>query len=84
MRVAVLFIGGMHQALHIAPVAVALAARGNATVSAYVASQNDAATLALLIQRLGAAPLNIIVMTVPGWLDGCWNYKRSYMDPACG
>ena len=23
-------------------------------------------------------------MTVPGWLDGCWNYKSSYMDPACG
>ena len=76
MRVAVLFIGGMHQALHIAPVAVALAARGNATVSAYVASQNDAATLALLIQRLGAAPLNIIVMTVPGWLTHIPGFRR--------
>jgi hypothetical protein len=68
VRVAVLFIGGMHQALHIAPVAAALAAREGISVSAYVANADDAVALATLIKRLGAKPLNIIVMALPTWL----------------
>lgn len=76
MRVAVLFIGGMHQALHIAPVAAALAARAGVEVSGYVPSAEDAAALALLMQRLDAPPLKIIVMTVPTWLIRLPGFKR--------
>ena len=76
MRVAVLFIGGMHQALHIAPVAAALAARPGIEVSAYVASAEDADALTILMRRLGAQPLNIIVMTLPIWLMKLPGFKR--------
>lgn len=76
MRVAVLFIGGMHQALHIAPVAAALAAREGISVSAYVANADDAVALAALIKRLGAQPLNITVMALPGWLMKLPGFKR--------
>jgi CDP-Glycerol:Poly(glycerophosphate) glycerophosphotransferase len=76
VRVAVLFIGGMHQALHIAPVAAALAAREGISVSAYVANADDAAALAALIKRLGAQPLNITVMALPGWLMKLPGFKR--------
>ena len=76
MRVAVLFIGGMHQALHIAPVAAALSARKDIEVSAYVASAEDASALALLMQRLDAPPLKIIVMTMPTWLMKLPGFKR--------
>lgn len=77
VRVAVLFIGGMHQALHIAPVAAALAAREGISVSAYVANINDAVALATLIKRLGAQPLNITVMALPGWLMKLPGFKRA-------
>jgi hypothetical protein len=76
VRVAVLFIGGMHQALHIAPVAVALAAREDILVSAYVANADDAVALATLIKRLGAQSLNIIVMALPSWLMKLPGFKR--------
>lgn len=76
MRVAVLFIGGMHQALHIAPVAAALAEHQGIKVSAYVASAEDADALTILMQRLGAQPLNIIVMTLPIWLMKLPGFKR--------
>jgi CDP-Glycerol:Poly(glycerophosphate) glycerophosphotransferase len=76
VRVAVLFIGGMHQALHIAPVAAALAAREGISVSAYVANADDAVALAALIKRLGAQPLNITVMALPGWLMKLPGFKR--------
>ena len=76
MRVAVLFIGGMHQALHIAPVAAALVVRSGVEVSAYVASAEDASALALLMQRLGVPPLKIIVMTVPTWIMKLPGFKR--------
>ena len=76
MRVAVLFIGGMHQALHIAPVAAALVERKGIEVSAYVASAADADALIILMQRLGAQPLNIIVMTLPIWLMKLPGFKR--------
>jgi hypothetical protein len=76
VRVAVLFIGGMHQALHIAPVAAALAERQDISVSAYVATADDAEALAALIKRLGARPLNIIVMTLPIWLTKLPGFKR--------
>jgi hypothetical protein len=77
VRVAVLFIGGMHQALHIAPVAAALAAREGVSVSAYVATAEDAVALAELIARLDAQPLNIIVMTLPVWLMKLPGFKRA-------
>jgi hypothetical protein len=77
VRVAVLFIGGMHQALHIAPVAAALAAREGISVSAYVANTNDAVALATLIKRLGAKPLNIIVMALPTWLIQLPGFKKA-------
>lgn len=69
MRVAVLFIGGMHQALHIAPVAAALAARKDIGVSAFVTDMADAEALSVLIVRLSAKPLNIIIMALPFWLE---------------
>lgn len=56
-----LFIGGMHQALHIAPVAVALARRGIA-VSAYVAPEN-AQALGMLFARLDSAAARRIAVT---------------------
>jgi hypothetical protein len=69
MRIAALFIGGMHQALHIAPVAAMLATRGDVTLSAFVADARDRDTLSLLMVRLGAAPLNILIMALPFWLE---------------
>lgn len=76
MRIAVLFIGGMHQALHIAPVATALAARVGAEVHAYVATEADAAALAHLIERLGAPPLATTVMNLPGWMQALPGARR--------
>jgi CDP-Glycerol:Poly(glycerophosphate) glycerophosphotransferase len=76
MRVAVLFIGGMHQALHIAPVAAALAGRADLEVFAYVASDDDANALAVLMRRLAVPPLNIIVMALPIWLTKAPGFKR--------
>jgi hypothetical protein len=67
VRVAVLFIGGMHQALHIAPVTAALDMRDGVEVSAYVTTADDAAALAGLLQRLGSPPLKTVVMTLPEW-----------------
>jgi hypothetical protein len=77
VRVAVLFIGGMHQALHIAPVAAALAERAGIDVSAYVANAEDAVALTNLMERLSAPPLNIIVMTLPVWLIKLPGFKRA-------
>jgi hypothetical protein len=77
VRVAVLFIGGMHQALHIAPVAAALAERAGIDVSAYVANAEDAVALTNLMERLSAPPLNIIVMTLPVWLMKLPGFKRA-------
>jgi hypothetical protein len=76
LRIAVLFIGGMHQALHIAPVAAALAARDGVEVSAYVASDDDAAALAQLMQRLGSPPLKTVEMTLSGWFLKLPGVKR--------
>jgi CDP-Glycerol:Poly(glycerophosphate) glycerophosphotransferase len=76
VRVAVLFIGGMHQALHIAPVAAALAARAGVDVWACVADADDAVALTHLMQRLGTPPLNIIVMRLPVWLMKLPGFKR--------
>jgi hypothetical protein len=76
VRVAVLFIGGMHQALHIAPVAAALAARDGVEVSAYVATAEDAAALAQLMKRLGSPPLKTVVMTLPDWFLQVPGVKR--------
>lgn len=66
---AFLFIGGMHQALHIAPLALALARRENVRVTAYV-SPGDADALRRMFERLDAitAPkIRIVPMNLPGW-----------------
>lgn len=68
MRIATLFIGGMHQALHIAPVAAALAEREGVDVTAFVATPDDAEALAKLLARLGEQPLPTVVMALPRWL----------------
>ena len=49
-----LFVGGVHQAMHIAPVALALAGRVGVAVTAYVLPA-DASALAAMLQKLDAA-----------------------------
>jgi hypothetical protein len=69
MRIAILFIGGMHQALHIAPVMATLAARDDSVVSAFVANTADAEALSSLMVRLGAKPPSMVIMALPFWLE---------------
>jgi hypothetical protein len=76
VRIAVLFIGGMHQALHIAPVCAALALREDIDISAYVSSAGDKVSLSLLMEQLGAPPLNIIVMALPSWFERQPGFRR--------
>lgn len=62
-----LFIGGMHQALHMAPVALALARRPGVAITAYVPTADEAA-LARMFDRLDAtaAPaIRIVPMALP-------------------
>ncbi len=61
IRIAVPFVGGMHQALHIAPVAIALARKGH-LVTAFVPVQSDKAELERLLAALDAPHINIIQM----------------------
>lgn len=70
-----LFLGGMHQALHIAPVATALARRDGVAVTAYVPPADAAALLAMLRRLDGdAAPRIAVVPMRPRgigrWLGG--------------
>jgi hypothetical protein len=62
-----LFVGGMHQAMHIAPLAAALAAR-DVAVTAYVNDAADADALAALLARLDSRPVAIEVLALPRWL----------------
>lgn len=66
---AFLFIGGMHQALHIAPLALALARRENVRVTAYV-SPDDAEALGRMFERLDpqtAPSIRIVPLHLPRW-----------------
>ena len=67
-RVAILFVGGMHQALHIAPVALALAQMGN-PVTAFVPVAPDKDELQRLFEILGNAPITITVMQTPSLVE---------------
>ena len=60
-RIAVPFIGGMHQALHIAPVAIALAQKGH-LVTALVPLMSDKAELIRLLTALDAPDIAITQM----------------------
>lgn len=64
-----LFLGGMHQALHMAPVAVELAGRLNVRVKAYVPAADEDALRAMLwrIDPLIAHEVRIQPMTLPAW-----------------
>lgn len=64
------YLGGIHQALHSAPVALALARRG-AAVSAYVAPEYAAALGTMLgeLDPEAAARVAIVPLVLPGWLD---------------
>ena len=64
-RIAFAFVGGMHQALHLAPVAAALHARGGAVIRAFVLYESAAATLGEIFAGLGAPDIPIQVLTLP-------------------
>ncbi|RVT93897.1 glycosyl transferase [Sphingomonas crocodyli] len=64
---AFIFIGGEHQALHLAPVAAEIAARAG-DVTAYVADEADARAIRNLFVRLDAPHIPIRVMALPRWL----------------
>ncbi len=64
-----LFVGGMHQALHMAPAAIALAQRGDVAITAYVPPA-DEAELRALFGRLDEGALNritVVSMVLPRW-----------------
>lgn len=64
-----LFVGGMHQALHLAPVALALAARGVA-VTAYVPPDDVDELTALLaaLDPTAADGVRVVSMARPAWV----------------
>jgi hypothetical protein len=59
-------IGGAHQLLHGAPVAAALSRRQGIEVRAYVPDEADAQYLREILGKLGAGPVNIVEMRLPG------------------
>ncbi|MBB5686185.1 glycosyl transferase [Sphingobium boeckii] len=64
-----LFVGGIHQMLHIAPLALALARRPDVAITAYV-SVGDAKALAAMFAQLDAetAPrIPVVPMVLPRW-----------------
>ncbi|WP_340313781.1 glycosyl transferase [Rhizorhabdus argentea] len=64
-QVAFVFVGGMHQALHIAPVAAALHASGAAQVEAFVLDEDATPKLTEMFVALGAGGIPIVVMKLP-------------------
>ena len=68
-HIAFAFVGGMHQALHIAPVAATLQAGGTARVEAFVVDAEAGAALADMFAGLGAPGIPIHIMTLPRWID---------------
>ena len=74
-RIAVLFVGGMHQALHIAPVAVELARTDRAEVSAFVMTHDDARALETMLRALGAPSISIIPMLLPWMLEWLMQFR---------
>lgn len=64
-----LFLGGMHQALHIAPVALELAGRMNVQVTAYVPAADESALRAMFwhLDPLLAHEVKVRPMELPGW-----------------
>lgn len=68
-EIAFSLIGGSHQFLHIVPVLAALAGRKDVRTVAYVADHKDAKALSDLLQRLGAQPVDTVVMTLPRWIE---------------
>jgi CDP-Glycerol:Poly(glycerophosphate) glycerophosphotransferase len=73
-NIAMMFVGGMHQALHIAPVAVALQSVAN--VMAYVLTVDDKAALLALIHDLGGSPIHCTVMHAPSLLERVLSRRR--------
>jgi hypothetical protein len=68
LRIAVPFVGGMHQALHIAPVAIALAQKGH-LITAFVPVASDKVELEKLLAALDSPNITIIQMQAPGLLE---------------
>lgn len=68
-RIALVCAGGMHQALHIAPVAVSLSQIEGSQVAAFVLNRADQVAFELLLTRLGDIRIDIQVMAVPRLLE---------------
>ena len=66
---AFLFIGGAHHFLHMAPAAASLSQRGDVTVTAYVAQQDDVAPLSDLLGRLGGEKVRIVPLDIPPFFN---------------
>jgi len=64
-RIAFAFVGGMHQALHLAPVAATLHSSGSAQVEAFALDAGAVPPLADIFGRLGAAGIPIQPMCLP-------------------
>ena len=67
--IAFLFLGGMHQALHIAPLALAMTRRPGISVTAYVSPQDTDALTRMFddLDAVAAASIEIMPMRLPGW-----------------
>jgi hypothetical protein len=65
-KVGFLFVGGAHQMLHLAPVAVELARQGRVAVHLFVGVPEDEAALRAVLQRLRAR-IPITLLPTPFW-----------------
>ena len=75
-RIAFSFIGGAHQFWHAVPVAAALSHMANVVTTCFVVDAEDAAFMADMLLRLGAGPVDIVVMTLPRALLGLLTLGR--------
>lgn len=80
-RIAFSFIGGAHQFWHAIPVAAALSRMADVGVTCFVVDAEDGATMAEMLVGLGAGPVDIVVMRLPGLLRGLltprWRHVRA-------
>lgn len=66
--IAFLFTGGMHQALHLAPVAAEMAASNAAEVTCFARTAGERDQLQQLLADLGAPAVSMKIMRLPAWL----------------
>lgn len=74
--IGVLFIGGIHQAFHIAPVAAELSRKDNVSVTGYVVPGGAAVQVKGLLAELGAVSTEIREMLLPPLLDAAMDSLR--------